>query len=71
VSEDIEKEVRDWLRMSDLLIARIQTAKPLSQKEVAFIQSYNERIRSVLLSLKGFEIIRELSSTRHQGPDGA
>lgn len=44
----LEKEVREYLRASEMLIALLKTGKALSQKEMGYIETYTIRIRSLL-----------------------
>jgi hypothetical protein len=46
--EHIEKEVREYLRAGDILIALLKTGKELSAEEVRYIEVYTTRIRSFL-----------------------
>ena len=42
----IEKEVREFLRAGDILIARLKTRRTLTRQEVGYIQTYITRIGS-------------------------
>lgn len=59
MSEQIEKEVKDFLRTADVLIARMQTAKPLSHRAMIYLESYLARVKAVMLSLKSYESIQK------------
>ncbi|HZS11591.1 MAG TPA: hypothetical protein VFA38_05020 [Nitrospirales bacterium] len=65
----MEKEVRDFLRYADLLIARIQTAKPLRNADVTLVESYLARIKAVLLTLEGFEHIEKSRNLQDRSSD--
>lgn len=44
----LEKEVREYLRSSEILIALLKTGKALSQEEMGYIETYTMRIQSLL-----------------------
>ena len=47
-----------------MLIARLQTAKPLANHEFALLESYLARIKSLLLALKSYEHIKSSRDVR-------
>ena len=51
----ISKEVRDHLRTGDILIARLRTGKPLTHSEEALLTSYVAQIKSLVLTLQGYD----------------
>jgi hypothetical protein len=50
-----EKEVRDFLRVADVLFARLKTGKPLSKTETILLQSYALRVHSLVSILSGYD----------------
>jgi hypothetical protein len=50
-----EKEVRDFLRVADVLFARLKTGKPLSKSEAILLQSYALRVHSLVSILSGYD----------------
>jgi hypothetical protein len=50
-----EKEVRDFLRVADVLFARLNTGKRLSKGETLLLQSYALRVHSLVSILSGYD----------------
>lgn len=46
--QHIAKEVREYLRAGDILTARLQTEKELSAEGIKYLESYTERITSLI-----------------------
>jgi hypothetical protein len=46
--QHIEKEVREYLRAGDILIARLKTEKELTAEEFRYLESYTARIMSLM-----------------------
>jgi len=46
----VEKEVREYLRAGDILIARLKTGKALTAEELQYVETYTTRIQSFLKS---------------------
>ncbi len=46
--QHIEKEIREYLRAGDILIARLKTGKALSAEESRYVEIYTTRIRSLM-----------------------
>jgi len=46
--QHIEKEVREYLRAGDILMARLKTEKALSAEEIRYLESYTARIRRLI-----------------------
>jgi hypothetical protein len=44
----LEKEVREYLRASEMLIALLQTGQALSREEMGYIETYTMRIQCLL-----------------------
>jgi hypothetical protein len=44
----LEREVREYLRASEILIALLKTGKALSQEEMGYIETYTMRIECLL-----------------------
>ena len=44
----LEKEVREYLRASEILIALLKTGKALSREEMGYIEAYTVRIQCLL-----------------------
>ena len=51
----VGNEVRDFLRVADILFARLQTGKPLSKRESVLLQSYALRVHSLVSILNGYD----------------
>jgi hypothetical protein len=43
--QHLEKEVREYLRASEILIALLKTGKALSREEMGYIETYTMRIQ--------------------------
>ena len=46
--QHLEKEVREYLRASEILLAVLKGGKTLSAEEIQYIETYTMRIRSLL-----------------------
>jgi hypothetical protein len=46
--QHLEKEIREYLRASEILIALLKTGKALSQEEMGYIETYTVRIQCLL-----------------------
>lgn len=55
----MEQEVREFLRATEVLLARLKTGKPMSQKEVMLVQSYSLRATSLVSLLKSYDCLAE------------
>jgi hypothetical protein len=45
--DSMEKDVREFIRVTEVLIARLKTGKPMSKNEIMLVQSYSLRTNSL------------------------
>jgi len=55
----MEQEVREFIRATEVLIARLKTGKPMSKNEIMVVQSYSLRINSLVSVLKSYDRLAE------------
>jgi hypothetical protein len=55
----VEQEVREFLRATEVLIARLKTGKPMSKNEIMLVQSYSLRTNSLVSLLKSYDRLAE------------
>ena len=53
--QHVEKEVREYLRAGDILIARLKTGAALTAEELRYVETYTTRIQSFLKSPENIE----------------
>jgi len=55
----MELEVRDFIRATEILIARLKAGKPMSKHEIMLVQSYALRTNSLVSVLKSYDRLAE------------
>ena len=55
----VEQEVREFIRATEVLIARLKTGKPMSKNEIMLVQSYSLRTSSLVSVLKSYDRLAE------------
>jgi hypothetical protein len=53
--DSMEPEVRDFIRATEILIARLKAGKPMSKNEIMLVQSYSLRTNSLVSMLKSYD----------------
>jgi hypothetical protein len=57
--DSMEKDVREFIRVTEVLIARLKTGKPMSKNEIMLVQSYSLRTNSLASLLKSYNRLDE------------
>jgi hypothetical protein len=57
--DNMEKDVREFIRATEVLIARLKTGKPMSKNEIMLVQSYSLRTNSLASLLKSYDRLAE------------
>jgi hypothetical protein len=57
--DTMEKDVREFIRATEVLISRLKTGKPMSKNEIMLVQSYSLRTNSLASVLKSYDRLDE------------